>query len=237
MSTGLYPWYKRWWGILIIAFIALVAMFSAYIGLQTLKFYRQIQLGDISTATQGRLTPANIALPDDLNTNLAYSDDDPSFGNPDAPLRIIEFADFECSFSKDAALAIRELQALYPDKIHYVYRDFPLEDVHPRAVAAALAANCANEQGKFWPMHDKIYNNQNRLTGVDLKMYAIETGLDITAFNKCFDSDKYKDEIEVDRADGIAAGVSGTPTFFINGQKVAGAIPIELWKQIVSMIK
>ena len=86
-------------------------------------------------------------------------------------------------------------------------------------------------------MHDKLYQNQDRLTDLDIKVYALEVGLDITKFNKCFEGRKYKDEIEVDRADGIAAGVTGTPTFFINGKKIAGAIPMQLWEEILARVK
>ena len=85
-------------------------------------------------------------------------------------------------------------------------------------------------------MHDKLFQNAGRLSDLDLKLYALEIGLDITKFNECFDNGKYKDEIAVDRADGVASGVQGTPTFFINGKRVAGAIPMPLWEQIVGRV-
>lgn len=210
----------------------------SYIGIFTIRFYRDIQLGIIPPEIQQRVTYSNVTPPSQLKESLAYhSDDDPSLGNPNAPLQIVEFADFECPYSRDESLVIRELTARFPDKIHFVYRDFPLDDVHPRARRAAEAGACAHEQGKFWAMHDKLFQNADRLSDLELKLYALEIGLDITKFNECFDNGKYKDEIAVDRADGVASGVQGTPTFFINGKRIAGAIPMQLWEQIVARIR
>lgn len=232
------PWYKRGWGVVFLVFAGAVGLYALYIGILTLKAYRDIQLGDIPPEVSARITRGNITLPSTLKENLAYATDgDPTFGQPDAPLKIVEFADFECPHSRDESLVIRELQARFPDKIYFVYRDFPLDDIHPHAFRAAEAANCASDQGKFWAMHDKLYQNADRLTELDLKLYALEIGLNISTFNECFDSRKYKDEIEQDRADGIAAGVEGTPTFFINGRRVPGAIPMEVWEQILARVK
>lgn len=232
-------WYKKGWGILLIAFIIILFISLGYIGIKALHFYRQIQLGEIPPEIQAQLSRGSEIPPSsNLKTDLAYSiADDPFFGNPDAPLKIVEFADFECSWSQKESLVVRELQTRFPDKIYYVYRDFPLTTIHAHAFRAAEAANCAYDQEKFWAMHDKLYQNADNLTDLDLKTYALEIGLDITKFNKCFDNRKYKDEIEIDRADGLTAGVEGTPTFFINGKKVAGAIPMEVWEQIISKVK
>lgn len=232
------PWYKRVWGILLIGLGLLVFAALIYIGVYTLRFYRDIQLGDISPEIQNRMTYGNIQPPSRPKESLAYSAlNDPTFGPENAPMRIVEFADFECPHSKNESLIVRELQARYPKKIYFIYRDFPLEDVHPNAFRAAEAGQCANDQNKFWAMHDKLYQNSDRLTDLDIKLYALEIGLNITQFNNCFDERKYKDEIEIDRADGIAAGVVGTPTFFINGKKIAGAIPMEVWQQIMARVK
>ena len=233
------PWYRKGWGIVIIAIGAMLLFALGYVGITAIGFYRQIQLGDvIPPEVQGKLTVGNIKAPSSLKLELAYqADSDPTCGNDSAPLQIVEFADFECPYSREASLAVRELQARFPDKIHFIYRDFPLDDVHPHAFAAAQAANCASDQNKFWQMHDKLFQNQDHLGDLDIKLYALEAGLDITKFNKCFDEHKYKDEIEVDRADGIAAGVIGTPTFFINGKKIAGAIPMQLWEQILARVR
>lgn len=232
-------WYTKWWGILLIIFGVLFLAFLCYIGVYTQRFYRQIQSGKMPAGVSNRLTHSVNAPPiGQVKTDLAYSaKDDPFFGSPSAPLRVVEFADFECSFSKDEAMIIRELQARFPSKIYFIYRDFPLSDIHPNGFRAAEAGQCANEQNKFWAMHDKLYQNAERLTDLDIKLYGLEIGLDIAQFNNCFDSRKYKDEIEIDRADGLAAGVTGTPTFFINGKRVPGAIPMEIWEKIILQVK
>lgn len=232
-------WYKKWWGVILLTGGGAILLFVIYVGFLTTRFYKQIRLGDIPPEVQSRLTrSATIQTPKNLKENLAYSvADDPSFGNPNAPIQIVEFADFECPFSREESLVIRELMLRFPEKINFVYRDFPLTDIHPHAFRASEAANCAHDQEKFWPMHDKLYQNAQRLTDNDIKRYALETGLNIAQFNVCFDSRKYKEEIEQDRADGIAAGVKGTPTFFINGTRVPGAIPMGLWEQIISRAK
>lgn len=215
--------------------VALAAI--VYVGGLTLRYYRDIQLG-IPSEIQGKITYGATPEPRDTKETLAYQiADDPALGEPQAPLRIVEFADFECPFSREESFVIREIAARFPDKVRFVYRDFPLDEIHPRAFAAAEAANCAKDQEKFWAMHDKLYQNSERLTDLDIKTYALEIGLNIVEFNKCFDGRKYKDEIEADRADGVAAGVIGTPTFFINGKKVAGAIPLELWEQLIGRVR
>lgn len=232
-------WYRRWWGVVLLTCGGAVLLFILYVGFLTTRFYKQIQLGDIPQEVQSRLTRSStIQTPEKLKENLAYSvADDPSFGNPNAPIQIVEFADFECPFSREESLVIRELMLRFPEKIHFVYRDFPLTDIHPHAFRAAEAANCSADQDKFWAMHDKLYQNAQRLTDLDIKRYALEIGLNIAQFNVCFDGRKYKDEIEQDRADGIAAGVKGTPTFFINGMRVPGAVPMGLWEQILARVK
>lgn len=232
------PWYKKGWGILLIAGLLILLGGLIYIGVKTVEFYGKIRIGEIPPEVATKITYGNIRPPSELKENLAYdAESDPTFGNPNAPLQIVEFADFECPYSRDESAVVRELQARFPEKINFIYRDFPLENIHPHAFRAAQAAGCANEQNKFWAMHDKLYQNTERLSDLDIKTYALETGLNIVKFNDCFDKQKYKEEIEGDRADGIAAGVVGTPTFFINGQKVEGAIPMEVWEQIIARVK
>lgn len=234
------PWYTTPWGVIAGTLILALLAGLAYIGVKTISYYRQIRLGEIPPELSRRFTRGDQPAPSGARADLALSAsalDNPSFGAPQSPLTVVEFADFECPFSREASFIIRELQANYPDKIRYIYRDFPLPEIHPHAQRAAEAARCAHDQGAFWAMHDKLYQNSQRLTDLDIKTYALEIGLNLVEFNNCFDGRKYKDEIEIDRADGIAAGVVGTPTFFINGQKIEGAIPMELWEQILARVK
>jgi protein-disulfide isomerase len=117
-------------------------------------------------------------------------------------------------------------------KVKLVYRDFPL-DLHQNARKAAEAAECADEQGKFWEFHDKLYENQNSLDNESLKQYAKDMGLNTNQFNTCLDSGKMTQEVLKDFEDGSSYGVTGTPTLFINGIKVVGAQPYEFFKKII----
>ncbi len=165
----------------------------------------------------------------------ASADDDPVKGSKEAPVTIIEFSDFQCPFcGKFFKQALPEINKNYitTGKAKLVYRDFPL-DFHQYAQKAAEAAECADDQGKFWEMHDKIFENQNTITVDDLKGHAKNIGLDTTKFNNCLDTGKYEQEVKKDMSDGKAAGVTGTPAFVINGKLVVGAQPYSVFKQAI----
>jgi protein-disulfide isomerase len=116
--------------------------------------------------------------------------------------------------------------------VKLIYREYPLPN-HPNARPASEAGQCANEQGKFWPYHDKLFANQQRLGASDLKQYAVDLGLDGAKFNACVDSHKYAAVVEADIAAGNEVGVNGTPAFFINGRMISGAQPFEAFKKII----
>ncbi|MBI3493676.1 MAG: thioredoxin domain-containing protein [Acidobacteria bacterium] len=120
----------------------------------------------------------------------------------------------------------------YGDKIHFVYREYPLPN-HQNARGASEAGQCANEQGKFWPYHDRLFASQQRLGVSDLKQHASDLGLDPARFNACVDSHKYKGRVDADINDGNDAGVDGTPAIFINGRMVSGAQPFDVFKKII----
>jgi protein-disulfide isomerase len=153
-------------------------------------------------------------------------DDDPMLGDKDAKVTIIEFSDFECPYCSQAATAVHEVADKYKGKVRVVYRDFPLS-FHKGAKGAAMAAGCAQEQGKFWPFHDLLFKNQATLEDKALKTFARVAGLDGARFDECLTSEKFKDEVEKDMKDGEAVGVEGTPTFFINGRPFGGAPTVE----------
>lgn len=145
----------------------------------------------------------------------------PPRGNINANITIIEFSDFQCPNCYTAQLVLSRLFEDYNGSIVHYYRNLPLT-IHENSMNAALAAEAANEQGKFWEYHDILFDNQYELDKDNLRKYALELGLNMTQFNSAFDSEKYKADIEKDKADAKALGVRGTPTFFINGQKVEG---------------
>lgn len=160
------------------------------------------------------------------------ADDDPIKGDKDAKVTIVEFSDFECPFCGKAEPTLKKILEKYQGKVKLVYRDFPLA-MHKNAQKAAEASQCANDQGKYWEYHEKLYANQKALTLADLKKYAADLGLNSAKFNECLDSDKYADEVKKDLADGESYGVDGTPAFFINGVKLVGAQPYEEFEKII----
>jgi len=169
-------------------------------------------------------------------------DDDAVLGDGNAPVTIVEFSDFQCPFcGKFYDETFPQLKKEYIDtgKVKLVYRDFPLS-IHEMAQTYAEAGECAHEQGKFWEMHDKIFGEQkNGVATIDtLKKWAKGLGVKEVQFNTCLDTHKYADEVAKDVKDGEAAGVQGTPSFFINGKLVVGAIPFSvLEKEIEAALK
>lgn len=157
----------------------------------------------------------------------------PSRGPSEAPVTIVEFSDFQCPFCANAGPVLKQVLDAYRDQVRVVYRDFPIDAIHPQARKAAEAARCADEQGKFWEYHDKLFTNQQALGADGLKRYAEKLGLDTNAFAVCLDSAKFKAAVENDRRDAEKAGVSGTPTFFVNGQQFVGVPSLEAIRKVI----
>jgi protein-disulfide isomerase len=157
----------------------------------------------------------------------------PFRGGADAPVTIVKFEDFECPFCKQAQPTLQELESKYKEKLKVVHRDFPLDQIHRLARQAAAAARCANEQGKFWSYHDKLYSKGPKLSQDDLKAAAQDVGLARAAFDQCVASGKYKAAVQKDFEEGTRLGVTGTPAFFINGRFVSGAQPLESFAKII----
>ena len=214
-------WYKRWWAILLWIFLGLIII-SLILGLWVYYHYKD-----------------QIALLTNQSPVIRFAvatDDDPSIGPVEAPVTIVEFSDYQCSYSAQALGIVYQLKQIYGDKIRVIYRDFPVIGMslgNLYSHQAGAAAECAQDQGKFWAFHNKLFQNQTRLTDDDLKRMAIEVGLNSSLFNTCLDSGRYELEVKQDLADGLAAGVEGTPTFFINGLRVAGVIPLEVFKELI----
>jgi protein-disulfide isomerase len=163
--------------------------------------------------------------------NLGYCQDLAKCqGNKNAKVTIVEYSDFQCPFCKQYFdESYKKLKADYVDtnKVYYVFKDYPLPS-HPQAPKAAEAANCAAEQNKFWEMHDLLFENQSQWSGkpdniATFKKFAGDLKLDQQKFDQCLDSGKHQAIVENERSEGISKQVSGTPTFFINGQKLVGA--------------
>jgi protein-disulfide isomerase len=154
----------------------------------------------------------------------------PARGPASAQVTIIEFSDFQCPYCSQAKDVLDEVMKLYPTQVRLVFRDFPLS-FHPNAVKAAEAGHCANEQGKFWEMHDSMFDHQDALTVPELEQQAKDLGLDTGRFSECLKSDKYAPTVAENLKAGQKAGVDGTPAFVINGVLVGGLQPLEEFRR------
>lgn len=143
-------------------------------------------------------------------------------GTAAAAIEIVEYGDFQCSYCGAAYLVIKKIQQVFGNQIRFVFRNFPLTEVHPQAAIAATAAEAAAQQHKYWEMHDLIYENQAELNEGFLYQLAEQLGLETTKFEKDMQNQSIHAKIESDFESGMRSGVSGTPTFFVNGQKFDG---------------
>jgi protein-disulfide isomerase len=184
----------------------------------------------ISTATV-TATPV-VTFPSISRVNVS-TDNDPAIGLENAAITIIEFSDYQCGYCQRWQQQVYDkLMANYPGKIHFVYRDFPLP-MHPEAIPAAEAANCAEEQDAYWKYHDALFSGQYSLGRVAYKQYAGDLRLDVVAFTACLDDHRYRAEVDADASDAARLGLTGTPSFYVNGRLIIGALPYEDFKNII----
>jgi protein-disulfide isomerase len=153
-------------------------------------------------------------------------------GDPNAPVTIVEFSDFQCGFCGKAEPTVRRLLDDYKGKIKLVYREYPLP-FHDKAHKASQAALCAGDQGKYWEMHARLFENQQALDVPQLKGYARALNLDAGKFDKCLDGNVKAAQVDKDLKEGQAVGVNGTPAFFINGRPLSGAMPYEMMRAVI----
>lgn len=173
-----------------------------------------------------------ILLPPYLPNRVDVKAEGPSKGSPDAPVTIVEFSDYECSYCAGAEATVKRILEAYPGKVRLVYRDLPLS-IHPNAPKAAEAAHCAGEQQRYWDMHDVLFANQQALKVDDLKAHARKLGLDAAKFDACLDSGRMAGKVDADRKAGEALGLNGTPTFFVDGRPYVGGRPFETFQEVI----
>ena len=197
-----------------------------------------------ASSTQG-LGSTQLTFPTIPSVSL---DDDPVKGNPDAPVTIVEFSDFQCPFCKkffDGTLPQLERDYIDTGKVKLVYRDLPIESIHPNAVAASLAAECADEQGKFWEYHDILFGKQEQWANLGLddaiakfQQFGSEIPLDLDKFSTCLLAADLVDEIRQDYFDAVGYGADATPTFFIGNEQngfvvVRGNLDYSIMKDLI----
>ncbi|MHB1845233.1 MAG: DsbA family protein, partial [Deltaproteobacteria bacterium] len=156
----------------------------------------------------------------------------PARGAPRAPVTIVEFSDFQCPFCSRVEPTLTQIEKDYGDKVKVVWKNQPLP-FHPNAMPAAKAAMAAREQGKFWEMHDLLFQNQRDLSDANYDKWAQQLGLDMSKFKADASSQKVADEIQADMKEGASLGANGTPNFFINGHQLVGAQPVEQFKAVI----
>jgi len=156
----------------------------------------------------------------------------PSRGPETAPITIVEFTDFQCPFCSRAMPTLQSLEEKFGQKVRLVFKHYPLP-IHKEANRAAEAAVCAEEQGRFWEMHDKLFTDPNRLSATDIARYAQESNIEPSRFNDCLASGRGAERVKLDRAEGEDYGVSNTPTFFVNGRFLLGAVPLGTFASVV----
>ncbi|MCK4539909.1 thioredoxin domain-containing protein [Candidatus Parcubacteria bacterium] len=212
------PWYKKWWGIFLIIlaifFVSLLFAFAIFI----VNYIK-----NVDTASVPRKYISNPVIEGAKNNYW--------LGSANPKITIVEFSDFNCVYCQKSFSKIREITSVY-NNIKFIYRDFPV--LSDFSIQLALAARCAGEQGLFWIMHDKLFLNQG--LGSDEKIFEAfkQIGGNEKKFNACFANKKYLPDIEKDLIDGQKLNISGTPAWFINGQRIEGDIPYEF---LINLIK
>ncbi len=204
-------------------------------------------LGNGGTGSAVIDTGSDADAQEPINAKALIDDNDPILGNADAPVSIIEFSDFQCPFcgrAFEGAIAdFKNSDYFKNDEVNLVFKQFPLNSIHPYAQKAGEASLCADEQGRFWEMHDKLFTNQAALTVTDLKLYAKQLGLDATKFNKCLDDGKFASEVSKETAQGTSVGIQGTPGFIIfntetgDATVISGAYPWANFETAIQSIK
>lgn len=225
------PWYKRTWGVVVLIVAGLVLLGTGLLARQTIIYYGQIKAGNKPPDfTARRFSGAQLALPpttddrDEAKRQAAGDEGEPFGGAVSGTHQIVEFLDYDCLYSKSVLSTVHDILSLRPD-VKVIIRDFPLTDIHPDAEAVAIAARCVWRQGNasvFWKYHDLLFANQEKHDAESLKQFAYQAGAD-SRYDSCVGATPAAALVQRSVLDAINAGVSVTPTFFVDGIKVEGA--------------
>jgi protein-disulfide isomerase len=155
------------------------------------------------------------------------TEEDHAQGPANATITLVQYGDYECPYTRLSRHSVRQLQREFPDSLRFVFRHFPLEEIHPHARAAAAAAEAAGLQSDFWTMHEYLFEHQKALEDADLKKYASNLGFELQRFDRDWRSPKVEEHIDRDLASGEQSGVQGTPTFYVNGTRHDGGYDLD----------
>ncbi|MEK7681034.1 MAG: thioredoxin domain-containing protein [Patescibacteria group bacterium] len=238
-----FKWYQKWWGITLLGMSGLLAALVLFFAGLTGYYWWQIKQGNGLARAQQIFAGFDRSVKEGARSSAVISrekletNDDPFFGNPNAKIVIVAFMDFKCPNSKSAYPIIKKLFAKYGNKIKFIIRDFPGESIHPGATKLAQMASCAQAQGKYWEMSDLFFEQQDQLPIVwidsDMEKLTGDAGVNYNELGMCLKSGSATVEVNRDYADGFMAGVSGTPTFFVNGTKIEGVVTWDAWEKFM----
>lgn len=230
-NLPLKKWYREPWGIVVIFVVLIIIIVAAIFAANVWQNYRQIKNNSSIDGNNGLIQTDNM-----LNTALfeqLLASPNPIFGKPNAKIKIVEFADFSCTACHKFFPVLRRAMNQYKDDIFVVFHNYLLSDASQKFAEAGL---CANDQGKFWPLHDLMYQNQATLSVENIKKWALQVGLDPLKFNECLRSGQYFDAVRSDTETGVAVGVEYTPTLYVNGYKLVGAGSEEGLRMVIEKI-
>jgi len=226
------PWYKKPWGVPLGLFGIIVLGFLAIFLYNLITIYLTMRASSVSALESRNFqSTASKIAGGKIDLLRIYSAAAPTIGTDRPLVNIVEFADFACPYSAEEATVFRGLAMKYSDRVRFTFRFFPVNsEAYPDGPNAASAALCAQEQGQFWKMHDTLFSHHDALDKDSLYQYATDIGLDMNKFQDCFETGKYKIRLQKEVADGVAAGADATPTFFVDGERIPGAIPADIFE-------
>ena len=222
MNENVKHWYQKWWGVFLIVILVFFTSFFVASVFYIINFIK-------SGAADTYYLKNNDF--DQEYLKLVKGEKNYQLGPSDAPITIVEFSDFACLFSKQSFSKIREINIKYQGQVKFIFRDLPI--ITDYSADLALAARCAGDQGLFWLMHDKLFINQGVSEKNELIELANQIGADTERFQTCINNNKFLPQIEKDFADAGKLEITGTPTWFINGYKIGGNIPENIFIKII----
>lgn len=219
-------------GVIVAAVVGLIIVALLYVW----KNY-EIRFDDEPSTVQTGEKKDNTVKTTPKKAEIEITESDHVRGDEDAVVTIVEFSDIQCPYCSKFHKAMKQALESYSEKARWVYKHFPLDSIHPFARRAALASECAGEQGKFWEYLDNLFANQEDINGEYFLTSAESLDLNKKQFSECLESEKYADKVDADYRLGQGLGVRVTPTSFINGQEVRGALPVEQIKSIIESVE
>lgn len=233
-------WYKQWWGATIIVVSCILFSFIIALSLLVWRNYNLIKQGHGEELQKMIYAEKLIDPQTKLRKEELEKIERPFLGNAEAKNVIVEFIDFKCPVCKEQDAIIRQIIGKHGNQVKLILRNFPIETLYPGTTKLSEMSYCAHLQGLYWPAHEYLFLNQENLTqnltAEDIDNFINNVGADSKKFNSCLVDNKTKIEVKKDYTAGYKYGISGTPAFFINGNKIEGSVPFENWEKLISAI-